>query len=209
MVTRTSELTIVPLGPFDVEGAPASLDARCARLAWKPEGAAPVCCARGAMIDGRAKLEIARRATLRWSSEGPMQHDPAPSGIVERLADVEITPGGERALACAALEDPSRGVDGEGCCIRRLAREAELQEGAWLLDDCAMFPLDVRDGVLVPSSRIDDARFVDAERGPSLWDAARARVAMRFGETIAKSIDVAVEELRARRSHGLHLKTVK
>jgi hypothetical protein len=209
VVNRSSDLAIVPLGPFAVEGAPTSMDARCARLAWRPTSDAPVCCARGAKIDGRAKLEIARRATMKWSDEGPVQHDPAPSGIVERFADVEITLGGERLSACAALEEITDGVDGRGCGVRRLAREASSREDAWLLDDCALFPLDVRDGVLVPSSRIDESLFVDAEPGGSLWDAARARVATRFGEVVAKTIDVAIERLRAHRSKGLHLKTVK
>jgi hypothetical protein len=213
MAGRTSDVAILPLGPFSgagaIEGAPASIDARCARLAWRPRGASPVCCARGARIDGRAKLEIARRAKLEWSDAGPIQDDTAPSGIVERLADVEITLGGERATACAALEDPAGGVDGRGCALRRGAREASVREDAWLLDDCALFPLDLRDGVLVPSARIDEALLVAAEHGPSLWDEARGRVAMRFGEEVAKAIDVAVEELRARRSKGIHLKTVK
>jgi hypothetical protein len=93
--------------------------------------------------------------------------------------------------------------------VRRLARESGTREDAWLLDDCALFPLDVRDGVIVPSSRIDEALLVDAEHGPSLWDAARARVATRFGDALAQAIDVAVDELRARRSKGLHLKTVR
>jgi len=213
MAKRTSDVAILPLGPFAsegaTEGAPSSLDARCARLAWRPKGAAPVCCARGARIDGRAKLEVTKYVKLVWSAAGPTQDDAAPSGIVERLMDVEITLGGERATACAALEDPSGGVNGEGCALRRIAREAALREDAWLLDDCALFPLDLRDGVLLPSARIDEALLVDAEHGPSLWDQARGRVALRFGEEVAKAIDVAVDQLRARRSKGIHLKTMK
>jgi len=125
----SDDLTLVPLGPFAFEAAPTSIDARCGRLRFQPKNGQIVCCARGACIDGRARLEIVARASLRWSSEGPMQHDPAPSGIVERLADVRL---GE-VVACAALDDVRGGVRGDACGIRRLAREANRREDEWLL----------------------------------------------------------------------------
>lgn len=215
MSERMSDVTIVPVGPFDVEGAPTSIDARCARFGWKPSPNAaiatdaPVCCARGALIDGRARLEIARRANLRWSGEWPSQLDAAPSGIVERLGDVEVIVDGQTFTACAALEDARGGVRGDACALRRLAREAGLREDAWLLDGCALFPLDMKEGELIPSPRIDESLFVEATGAPSLWDEARARVAIRFGQDVAAAIDAAVQELRARRSHALHLKTLK
>ncbi|MEO7093491.1 MAG: hypothetical protein ABI175_09585, partial [Polyangiales bacterium] len=153
-------LAIVPLGPFASPDAPTALDARCARLSLRSADERPLCCARGALVDGRARLEIVKRLPLSWSREGPHQHDPAPSGIVERLADV---PWIDSTLTCCSALDltvPGGGVRGDGCRIRQAARDAGEREDAWLLAGCALFPLDLQDGMLVPSPRIADDAFV-------------------------------------------------
>jgi hypothetical protein len=202
-------LAIVALGPFDDAGAPIALDARCARLALRWPDDRPLCCARGALVDGRARLSIVKRLSLAWSPEGPLQHDPAPSGIVERLAD---EPWKQGISCCSALDRgvESGGVRGDGCRIRALARDAGEQEDVWLLAGCALFPLDLVDGALVPSSRIpEDALVPVVDGAPSLWDEARARVARRFGAHVATAIDEGVAKLHAHRAHGLHLKTLK
>jgi hypothetical protein len=191
------------------EGAPDTMDVRCVRLSLSWPTDAPLCCARGAAIDLRAKMELIRvRPDLPWSNEGPQIDGVAKSGVIDRLADRAV---GERS-ACGAL-DPAidgGGVRGDGCSIRSAARSAGHREDVWLLDGCALFPLDVVDGSLVPSPRIpDDALVAAADDGGSLWDDARARVALRFGEDFAEGIDRAVTSVRARRSRGLHLKTLK
>jgi hypothetical protein len=204
-------LAIVAVGPFDDPAAPTSLDARCARLSLRWPDDRPVCCARGALIDGRALLSIRKRLPLAWSGEGPRQHDPAPSGIVERLADVAFVDE-PRVQCCSALDVavPHGGVRGDGCRIRGAARSAGEREDVWLLEGCAIFPLDLVDGALVPSARIPDEALVPiAGDTPSLWDEARARVSLRFGEGVAKAIDEGVAKLHAHRAHGLHLKTLK
>lgn len=213
MSDRKSDLSIVPLGPFASEGAPTSIDARCARfgLSWPSER--PLCCARGALIDGRARIELVARVTLRWSSEGPMQHGPAPSGIVERLDDVPFLEG----VSCAAfdpqLAGASGGVRGDGCSIRALARSSSLREDVYLLPGCALFPLDLRDGELIPSPRIPEEALIEivdgSDANKTLWADARARVALRFGDDVAKAIDQAMDRLRTHRARGIHLKTLK
>lgn len=204
------ELAIVPVGPFASPGAPTTVDARCARLALAWPSPRPLCCARGADVDVRARLALRRTVSVRWSGEGPRQDDGAPSGVVERLAEVEWTRGADVARACAALADPSSGVRGEGCALRAGARDAGLSEDAWLLDGCALFPLDLRDGALVPSPRIPAEALIDAgEAAPSLWDDARARVALRWGTDVARAIDEAMAQLRDHRARHIHLKTLK
>jgi len=202
-------LAIIPIGSFGEPGAPTSLDARCARLSLSWESDHPLCCARGAAIDGRARLQLVKHLSLAWSPEGPRQHDPAPSGIVERLAD---EPWGDGLSCCSALDRgiANGAVLGEGCRIRAAARSAGEREEAWLLPDCALFPLDLVDGVLVPSGRIPEDALVPVASGrSSLWDVAQGRVAARFGEEVRAAIDEGVKKLHAHRAQGLHLKTLK
>lgn len=179
-------------------GAPDSIDARAARLSFRPISNAPVCCARGAPIDVRQKLGLDRIASFSWSPEGPILDGIAPSGVIERLADVPH---------CAALLRADGGVRGEGCGIRAASIAAQLREDQFLLEGCALFPLDVIGGVLTVSPRIPDAQWV--EGAPTLWDDARARFAIRYGDGAAAIVDAAAEDLRSRRSRNLHLKTLK
>lgn len=181
------------------EGVPDTIDARCARLGFVWSSSSPVCCAHGAPIDVRSKLGLVKIARFEWSPEGPILDNDAPSGVIERFADMPH---------CAALE--GEGVRGEGCGVRRASREHSLREDLYLLPGCALFPLDLIGGVLAPSPRIPEGAFVEAREGvPSLWDEARARFAIRFGEEPARLIDGAVRELRARKSRGIHLKTIR
>ena len=206
----THELAFIPVGPFAVEGAPTLLDARCVRLALVWPTSRPLCCAHGVDIDARARLQLVRRVSLRWSTEGPRQRDSAPSGVVARLDDVEWTWRSDVVRACAALADPAGGVRGDGCVIRSGARDAGLAEDVWLLDACAIFPLDLRHGALVPSPRIPDDALTGATHGaPTLWDDACARVAHRWGVDVARAIDDVVAGLRAHRARAIHLKTLK
>jgi hypothetical protein len=184
-------------------GAPTAIDARAARWAFRPAGeATPVCCARGAPIDARHKPALARLwPELGWSPEGPTIEGIAPSGVVHRLASVPH---------CGALLAIDGGVRGEACGLRDLARRNELREDAFLLDGCALFPLDVEGEVLVPSPRIPEEMLADAATDePSLWDEARERFTLRFGLAATTIVDVAALSLRARRSRGLHLKTLR
>ncbi len=202
-------LAIIPIGPFAAPDAPTSLDARCARLSLSWADDRPLCCARGAAIDGRARLQLVKHLSLAWSPDGPTQHDPAPSGIVERLAD---EPWGAGLVCCSALDRAvvNGAVLGDGCRIRAAARSVGEREDVWLLADCALFPLDLVDGVLVPSARIpDDALVPVADGRSSLWDVARVRVAARFGDEVRAAIDDGVAKLQAHRARGLHLKTLK
>jgi len=186
------------------DGVPDTIDARCARLAFVWSSSDPVCCARGAAIDVRSKLGLVKLATFAWSGEGPVLDNDAPSGVIERFADVHTN----TVLHCAALQGD--GVRGEGCGVRRASREHQLREDVYLLPGCALFPLDLVGGVLVPSPRIPEDALVDARDGvPSLWDEGRARFALRFGEEAARLIDGAARQLRARRSRGIHLKTLR
>lgn len=175
-------------------GAPESIDARAARLAFRPN--APfVCCATGAAIDVRHKHALlARLPELSFSEEGPQIDGIAPSGVIQRLASLPH---------CAALGELAGGVRGDGCRIRAL-------DERFLLDGCALFPLEVIGTVLVPSERIPDEMLADAAPGePSLWDEARPRFVARFGEPAAAIVDAAADQLRARKSRGLHLKTLR
>lgn len=176
-------------------GAPEAIDARAARLAFVPISTLPVCCARGAPIDVRQKLALDKLHMFRFV-EGPVIDGAAPSGVIERLGDDPH---------CAALE--GEGVWGEGCGIRRVSRAHQLREDVFLLDGCALFPVDIVGGVLVPSARIPDAQLVEGEK--SLWDAARARFAIRFGDAAAAVVDEAARALREHRPRNLHLKTLK
>ncbi len=182
-------------------GAPESIDARTARLAFRAPST-PVCCARGAPTDARHRSELLRLwPELRFTGDGPRIDGIAPSGVVHQLASIPH---------CSALLAVEGGVRGDGCGLRALALRNERPEPAFLLDGCALFPLDVVEGVLVPSARIDDALVVDAGPSePSLWDEARARFVLRFGDAAAAIVDAAATELRARRSRGLHLKTLR
>jgi hypothetical protein len=166
-------------------------------------GSEPVCCRHGAPIDVRSKLGLVKIASLAyaWSTEGPILDNDAPSGVIERLAD---------APDCSALVDPNGGVRGDGCGVRAASRASSLREDLFLPPGCALFPLDIIGGVLAPSPRIPNDALVEVHDGaPSLWDEGRARFAIRFGEDAARLIDAAVTELRARKSRGLHLKTIK
>lgn len=185
------------------EGAPDAIDARAARLSFQPL-MAPVCCARGAAIDVRQKLALMRLATFRWDAEGPVIDGRAPSGVIERLDDLP------HCAALLAPERPEGGIRGEACGVRAAARTNQLSEDAFLLPGCALFPLDVVGGVLTPSSRIPDAMLADVTGdAPSLWDEARARFVIRYGEPAALIVDAAASDLRGRRSRGLHLKTLR
>lgn len=184
-------------------GTPTGFDVRCARLglAWDAADG-PLCCARGAHVDGRHRDAL--RASLGddvFSGELPGLRDGSPSGVVVRLAD--------RRSACAALGDLSGGVLGDGCRLRGAARAEGLDEDAWLLDDCALFPLDLVGGDLVPSSRIPAHALVPSEGEGSLWSLARPRVARRFGDALADAVDAALAELAAKHGRGVHLKTVR
>jgi hypothetical protein len=188
-----SGLTVVPLPGLSIESGIESMDARCARLALSWPGG-PLCCRRGAAIDARKKLRLVRALPdLAWSSEGPVLDNDAESGVIERLA--------EREGVCSANEsDPVRG---EGCRIRAL--DPHLLPPA-----CALFPLDIVDHALVPSSRIPESALVAADESiESLWDEARARFSVLFGEEAAKAVDVAANDLRGHRARHLHLKTFR
>jgi hypothetical protein len=176
-------------------GAPEAIDARAARLSFRPLNDAPVCCARGAPIDVRQKLGLDRLKTFRFDG-GPVIDGLAPSGVIERLADVPH---------CAALE--GEGVRGTGCGIRRVSLEHQLREDVFLLEGCALFPLEVIGGVLTPSERIPDAQLVEGT--PTLWDEARARFAIRFGDAAAGIVDAAASDLQTRRSRSIHLKMIR
>lgn len=183
------------------DGVPDVIDARCARLAFVWSSNEPVCCRHGAPIDVRSKLGLVKLASFAWSSEGPILDNDAPSGVIERFAETPY---------CSALADPNGGVHGEACGVRIVSRENQLREDLFLLPGCALFPLDIIGGVIAPSPRIPDEALVEARDGvPSLWDEGRARFAIRFGEDAAALIDPAVRELRARKSRGIHLKTLK
>lgn len=186
-------------------GAPEAIDARAARWVFRPSSS-PVCCAHGAPIDARHKPELLRLwPELRFSGEGPVIDGIAPSGVVHHLATVPAS-----APHCGALLAVEGGVRGESCGLRALAVRHERAEHAFLLDGCALFPLDVLDGVLVPSPRIDESQLADASSDErTLWDEARARFVLRFGDAAAAIVDGAATELRARRSRGLHLKTLR
>lgn len=206
----SGEIAVAPLEGMP-EGAPSAIDARAARLALSWASNDPLCCARGAPIDGRSRIELVRaRPDLRWSSEGPIIDGGAPSGIVERLA--EQSWGALPVLACAALDatiaGEAGGVRGDGCSIRGTARALGRPEDHFLLTGCALFPLEVVEGVLVPSPRIPEGALVEAH-DLSLWDDARARFAIRWGDAAAKIVDAAAQELRRRSSRHLHLRTLR
>lgn len=168
---RVSQLSVAIAVPGAPVGAPTSMDARCARLALVWSGDAPLCCARGAAIDARAKMEMAGSVRLEWAKETPVLVDAAPSGVIARLADVPWA----ATIGCAALDaaiaGTAGGVDGSGCKIRVAAHKSGRAQDAWLLDGCAIFPLDVVDGELVPSSRIAGESLVtlaaEGRRDPS------------------------------------------
>lgn len=204
-----SEATVARLLAMP-EGAPDQLDARCARLglAWASD--LPLCCARGAPIDARAKLALARLVQLPWSPEGPILDGAAPSGVIERLADV--TWSASDPTCCGALDRgvPGGGVRGDGCAIRAAARAHDVREDLLLLDGCALFPLEVVGGAIVPSSRIPPSALREvAPDEASLWDDARARFAIRFGDVAEGLVDAAVRDLRGHRARALHLKTLR
>ncbi|MGZ5968151.1 MAG: hypothetical protein ACXWP4_10835 [Polyangiales bacterium] len=188
-----SGITVVPLEGLSIESGIVSIDARCVRLSLSWPGG-PLCCARGALVDARKKLVLVRTLPdLVWSAEGPILSDAAPSGVFERLA--------ERDGVCGANEsDPVRG---EGCRIRAL-------DPSLLPPACALFPLDVVEGVLAPSSRIPEASLVEAtDSMKSLWDDARPRFVVLYGEAAAKVVDRVAEDVRGHRTRKLHLKTLR
>lgn len=192
-----SGITIVPFetafAGLSIESGITAIDARCARLSLSWKGG-PLCCARGAAIDVRKKLSIVRSLPdLAWSNEGPVLDNDAPSGVIERLA--------EKNGVCDANEsDPIRG---EGCRIRAL-------DPHLLPPGCALFPLDVVDHVLVPSGRIPESALVETtDHISSLWDDARARFAVIFGDEAAKTVDKIAADLRGHRARNLHLKTLR
>lgn len=188
------------------EGAPNAIDARAARLSFHPPSLAPVCCAHGAPIDVRQKLALLRLSKapeFRWDERGPVIDERAPSGVFEYLADVPY---------CAALLAAEGGLRGEACGLRAAARAHELREDVFLLDGCALFPLDQVGSVLTPSARLPESMLSDVAddaHAPSLWDEARARFSLRYGEPAAVIVDAAASDLRGRRSRGLHLKTLR
>jgi hypothetical protein len=185
------------------EGVPDTIDARCARLSFSWTSTDPVCCAHGAPIDVRSKIGLQKIASFAWAPDGPILDNDAPSGVIERLADLPN---------CAAL-DPNianGGVRGDGCGVRLASRAQAIREDLYLLPACALFPLDLIGGVIAPSPRIPEHAFVDARDGAaSLWDEGRARFAIRYGDGAARLIDEAVRDLRSRRSRGIHLKTIR
>jgi hypothetical protein len=90
-----------------------------------------------------------------------------------------------------------------GCRIRAL-------DPRLLPPACALFPLDVVDHVLVPSDRIPESALVETtDHIESLWDEARARFAVLFGDEAAKAVDRIAAELRGHRARRLHLKTLR
>lgn len=204
-----TELAVAPLFGMP-EGAPEQLDARCARLAFHWDSPLPACCARGARIDARARITVVQLLPeLKWSEQGPMLDGEAPSGVVERLVERAWS---SHVACCDALDEasPDGGVRGDGCLLRKAARARDLREDVFLLPGCALFPLEIVGGVLVPSSRIPASALVAvAEGARSLWDEARDRFALRFGDVAEGIVDAAARTLRAHRGRGLHLKTVR
>ncbi len=186
------------------EGMPRGFDLRCARLALAWTSIAPLCCARGAFVDGRHRDLI--RTLLGAESlddEPPVLRYDAPSGVVIRLAD-----RGPAGFACSALADLSLGVLGEGCRLRGASTEAGLREDGYLLDGCALFPLALVGGDLVPSPRIPDGALTRCPRlEASLWGLARGRVGQRFGERLLDSVENAVR-LLGLGAGRLHLRTL-
>jgi hypothetical protein len=209
-VTTSRDLTLLPIGPFADPGAPTAIDARCARLSLAWPHARPLCCATGARIDVRAKIDLERLGiAIAFSQEPPLLDDRAPSGVFQRIADSTIA----GQPSCAALDDDvaGGGVMGDGCSLRRRARERGLAEDRFLPLDCALFPLDVVDSTLVPSARIPDHALVAAQgEGPTLHALARARLLLRFGPEVAGAIDEAVTGFQNHtKSRAIHLKTLK
>jgi hypothetical protein len=177
-----------------------------------------LCCARGALIDVLAKIELQKHGIfVPWAREVPTLDDRAPSGVFERLSDAEWRDpvSGEVGAACAALDGTiagsNGGVHGLGCSLRLHAVQAGLAEDIFLPDACALFPLDLVDSVLVPSSRIPEEALADASpTARTLWDDARPRVALRFGAEVARALDDAAKDLRDHHlKRALHLKTFK
>jgi hypothetical protein len=159
-------LTVLPI---DGEG-PMAIDLRCLRLGFAAVD--PSCCGRGVPIDLRARIEIGRvLPMIAWDDAPPTLDGRAPSGVVARLSDV--------ADRCAALDHavPGGGVDGRGCRLRP----------EWLPDGCALFPLDLEGEVLVPSPRI-----TTTAGSPNLYELARARLAVRFGQGFVDACDAAI-----------------
>ncbi len=196
MIRSSTDLAIARV-PGAGPGAPEAIDVRCARLALSWDPRRPLCCAAGAAVDLRSRLVLERAGvSLPWSDAPPAIDGRAPSGVIVSLGERAAS----EARVCGALagDDPVRG---EGCAIR-------AHDPALLLDDCALFPLDLVGGTLVPSSRIPlDALAPSA--GPCLWDDARARAATRFGESFAAQVDEIVRGLRARGGGKLHLRTLR
>lgn len=191
MIRASTELAIARIEGAP-EGAPDAIDVRCARLALAWASLDPLCCATGALVDLRARLALERAGVaLPWSSAPPVIDGRASSGVVSALATRD---------SCGAVG--SDAVRGEGCAIR-------AHDPALLLDDCALFPLDVVGGTLVPSSRLPLHARVASDGAPCLWDDARARVATRFGDAYAARVDEVVRGLRARGGRKLHLRTLR
>jgi hypothetical protein len=64
--------------------------------------------------------------------------------------------------------------------------------------------------VLVPSPRIPDGALVEVtDHISSLWDDARARFVILYGDDAMKRVDAIARDLRGRRARNLHLRTVR
>jgi len=186
------DATIVRLGPFSDPLAPTAIDSRCVRLALVWETRRPLCCAGGALVDLRTKIAIERAGiAVAFANESPMLDARAPSGVLARIADASF----EGRVTCAALAETHAdfGVLGDGCSLRRAAIDRGLPEERFLPEDCMFFPLELVEGVLMPSRRIPREALVKvtSERR-SLYGLAQARIASRFGAEIARAIDDAV-----------------
>ena len=151
------------------------------------------CCFYGADVD----LENVQR--IEAHAEALEAHTNVPrsewfSGDV--FEDDEFAGGGHTRTklergACAFLNR-----NGRGCLIHSFSIDQQIDYHALKPMVCCLFPITFDDGLLHPSSEIEDGSLICMGDGPTLYEAVRSEILYYFGEAMIAELDALAESMR-------------